>query len=132
MAHYTPLNARPPPNEDAPNEDDGDSPADFIERSFSPSVDLSMLALRGVLEKPSSQPESRRLDSSSTQPRALAHAPVTRKMWNPLWLSPLVLLSFSVLFVGIFVVVLALYLYSKNNNGLLYVAVTSHLFESDL
>ena len=42
-----------------------------------------------------------------------------RKMWNPIWLAVTVLMCFVMLFVGFFVVVLALYLYSTAHSGLL-------------
>jgi hypothetical protein len=41
------------------------------------------------------------------------------KMWNPIWLTKAVLLSFCFLYIGIFFVVLALYLYSEAHGGLL-------------
>ena len=114
------------------------SPADFIESSFRPSIDLSTLTAFGWLDRGSyasndSQVSSiphgyERMQSADT---ALSNRPLRatsepsaadrfgRRMWNPTWLTATILLCFVVLFVGLFIVVLALYLYSKAHSGLL-------------
>ena len=116
------------------------SPADFIESSFRPSIDLATLTAFGWLERGSyasndSQVSSvrdghERMESADTtlSNRPLlsisgpsAAEPFERKMWNPIWLTFTVLVCFVMLFVGLFVVVLALYLYSTARSGLLCV-----------
>ena len=116
------------------------SPADFIESSFRPSIDLSTLTAFGWLDRGSyasndNQVSSishghERMESADTTlsnrpllatSRPSAADPFGRKMWNPIWLTVTVLVCFVMLFVGLFVVVLALYLYSTAHSGLLYV-----------
>ena len=120
------------------------SPADFIESSFRPGIDLSTLTAFGWLDRGSYASNDNRLSSMpqehgrmesadtllSKKPflnriaglaasRPSAAASFGRKMWNPIWLTVTTLICFVLLFVGLFVVVLALYMYSTAHSGLL-------------
>ena len=120
------------------------SPADFIESCFRPSIDLSTLRASGWLDwgsyassdsqLTSIQHEHGRMESADTllfskpfltritgltASRPSEAGSFGRKMWNPIWLTDAVLVSFVVLFIGLFFVALALYLYSAAHSGLL-------------
>lgn len=130
-----------------------DSLAEFIDKSFRPSIDLSTLAAPGLLDHRPYQSDGMSIRSmnfhseapdghrrmTSVNPSlssersykthdgwtqafpASKYAPANAsggKMWNPIWLTKTVLTSFFVLFVGIFIVVLALDLYSEAHSGL--------------
>jgi hypothetical protein len=99
-------------------------PAEFIERLFSPSTELPNLSdstsLNGRPHIPNdSPPESENGELTNSRPTTIAT--LKRKMWNPVWLTSSVLLGFALTFVGLFVLVLALYLCSKRYQGLLCV-----------
>ena len=118
--------------------------ADFIESSFRPTVDLSTLTAFGWLGHGSYHSNDSRLQSIPYEhesmesadalppkkpfvtrilglaaPRLSATDSFKRRMWNPIWLTDRILVSFLLLFVGLFFVVLALYLYSTAHSGLL-------------
>lgn len=114
------------------------SPADFVESSFRPSIDLSTLTAFGWSDRGSyalndnqvsSIPHGHeRMESADTslsnRPLLATSGPSAadqfgKKMWNPIWLTVTVLMCFVMLFVGLFIVVLALYLYSTAHSGLL-------------
>ena len=115
---------------------------DFIERQFRPTIDISTLTAFGWLDRGSYASNNGRLISiphgngrmesvdtllapksflTRTTELAASRTSVAdsfgRKMWNPIWLTSTVLLSFVVLFVGLFFLVLALYLYSEAHAG---------------
>ncbi|KAK0517264.1 hypothetical protein JMJ35_000419 [Cladonia borealis] len=121
------------------------SPADFIESSFRPSIDLSILTAFGWLDRGAYASKDNQLSSIpyghermesadttlSNRPLLATSRPSAadsfeRKMWNPIWLTVSVLLCFVMLFVGLFVIVLALYLYSTAHSGLLTGAESTH------
>ena len=120
------------------------SPAEFIESQFRSSIDISTLTAFGWVNRGSHVSNDSRLksvthghgrtesvDSSLSQKLFLTQATelavsrtsvanlLGRKLWNPIWLTASVLVSFAVLFVGLFFVVLVLYLYSEAHSGLL-------------
>ena len=118
--------------------------ADFIDSQFRPSIDISTLTAFGWLDRgPCASNDSRLISVRYGNGRTesvdtlLPEAPfltrttelaasrtsvansLGRKLWNPIWLTASVLVSFAVLFVGLFFVVLVLYLYSQAHSGLL-------------
>lgn len=105
------------------------SPADFIESCFRPSIELSTLTASGWLnwgsyassdrQLTSIQHEHGRMESADTALRPSEAGSLGRKMWNPIWLTDTVLVSFVALFIGLFFVALALYLYSAAHSRLL-------------
>ena len=120
------------------SENEWTSPADFIESSFRPSIDLSTLTAFRWLDRGSYASNDNQLSSipyghermesadnllfkkpllATSRPSAADS--LGRKMWNPIWLTVTILMCFVMLFVGLFVVVLALYLYSAAHSGLL-------------
>ena len=120
------------------SENEWTSPADFIESSFRPSIDLSTLTAFGWFDRGSYASNDNQLSSiphgherMESAATSLSNKPLLatsrpsaadsfeRKMWNPIWLTVTVLVCFVMLFVGLFIVVLALYLYSTAHSGLL-------------
>lgn len=115
--------------------------ADFIERRFTPSIDISILTAFGWLDRGSYASNDGTLphghgrmefvdtllapkplltrNAEIAASRTSVAASFGGKMWNPIWLTTTVLVSFVVLFVGLFFVVLALYLYSEAHSGLM-------------
>ena len=118
--------------------------ADFVESQFRPSIDISTLTACGWLDRGShvsiddrliSVPHDHRRTESvdtllSKKPfltqstkvaasRTFTASSFGRTLWNPIWLTAPVFVSFVVLFVGLFFVILALYLYSEAHSGLL-------------
>lgn len=118
--------------------------ADLIESRFRPSIDISTLTAFGWLDRgsyvsndsrlvsvPHSHGRTESVDTLLSRRPLLTHTTelaasrtsvansIGRKFWNPIWLSASVLVSFAVLFVGLFFVVLVLYLYPEAHSGLL-------------
>ena len=118
--------------------------ADFIGSQFRPSIDISTLTAFGWLDRGSYVSNDGRLISvpyghgrtesvdtllsqkpflTRTTELAASRTSVAnslgRRLWNPIWLTAPVLVSFAVLFVGLFFVVLVVYLYSEAHSGLL-------------
>ena len=118
--------------------------ADFIESQVRPSIDISTLTALGWLDPrscvlndnrlisvpygnertesvdtlPSQNPFLTRTTELAASRTSVANS-LGRNLWNPIWLTASVLVSFAVLFVGLFFVVLVLYLYSEAHSGLL-------------
>ena len=118
--------------------------ADFIESQFRPSSEISTLAAFGWLNRRSYVLNDSRLISvphghgrtesvdtllsqkpfltRTTEPAASRTSVANslgKKLWNPIRLTASVLVGFAVLFVGLFFVVLLLYLYSEAHSGLM-------------
>ncbi|ORY09323.1 hypothetical protein BCR34DRAFT_568699 [Clohesyomyces aquaticus] len=120
------------------------SVVDFVEQSFRSSIDLSSLTTSGWLNRKLYDSEETNLANVSylhrgrefgikSHPTEMEYKSVRdlspgssdKRMWNPIWLRSAVLSSFLLVFLGLFSVILALYLYSEAHQGLLSVAASS-------